>query len=704
MPSQAVAPLPAIEPESYSPRVATSDEANRALALYDQIAPATGELTPTQRGAAIREIVKRTGMALRTVQRHVKAYNAHGLEGLMRKRPSTAGEARCAVSIAFDRAFIAAGHSPALLPDLGDHVDQVLKGLWKSRAADAGENDVRQLADFLLWERCAEIGAAMPKHACKIGRRRVRQWRHYSIVNMRNNDAKAFRNTLPAITRDWTGLDPMQIVVADVKHLDVMVTRENGAKAYPKLIGFMDGGTGRIFSYLVLCPERRSITQKLVIEAFIAMANDHDWGLPRQLYLDNGSEFGGLDRIIPALALINGEDGREIVRAQPYNAQAKPIEGLFARLDRYCFSSLPGYTGGDRTNKKTQNDGREPDAWTGTWESFVATVGGLIDYYHQREIGGQWQGRSPNQLFAEKIGRGWRPIHAKPFALEIAFCERKTVKLSKFGLRHAKVRYWHPEFAALPGRSELELLLPWREGEEPIAMLPNGRPVKLTEDYPYPANDFSGGADTGRRKQSYKRAVARPDDELEAIDPTEVKLRMARDASKPAIPGRPRYLDQGASIHELAPAGRLIENNPTPEIDEAARQREAEKRRTERLIRAQKAKGQQVDNALSERCHLALAGSRDNQPVATALLPEREAMPYIETSVLRRMVARMQKTHDRRRASFFVGPPGIGKSTAIEAFRAANPQNVAVTQILKRGVTGPRNIAAALACSAFVHR
>ncbi len=50
----------------------------------------------------------------------------------------------------------------------------------------------------------------------------------------------------------------------------------------------------------------------------------------------------------------------------------------------------------------------------------------------------------------------------------------------------------------------------------------------------------------------------------------------------------------------------------------------------------------------------------------------------------------MQRTHDRRRASFFVGPPGIGKSTAIEAFRRANPGVVAVVKVMKRGLTGPQ--------------
>ncbi len=62
----------------------------------------------------------------------------------------------------------------------------------------------------------------------------------------------------------------------------------------------------------------------------------------------------------------------------------------------------------------------------------------------------------------------------------------------------------------------------------------------------------------------------------------------------------------------------------------------------------------------------------------------------IPTRILTQTVPFMQDTHARRRASFFVGPPGIGKSTAINAFAAANPGEVMVQKISKRGVTGPQ--------------
>lgn len=63
---------------------------------------------------------------------------------------------------------------------------------------------------------------------------------------------------------------------------------------------------------------------------------------------------------------------------------------------------------------------------------------------------------------------------------------------------------------------------------------------------------------------------------------------------------------------------------------------------------------------------------------------------YLDTSVKLRLGARMHRTHERRRASVFIGPAGIGKTTAADAFRRENPETVAYIQITKRGVTGPQ--------------
>ncbi|MDZ4373397.1 MAG: ATP-binding protein [Phenylobacterium sp.] len=57
---------------------------------------------------------------------------------------------------------------------------------------------------------------------------------------------------------------------------------------------------------------------------------------------------------------------------------------------------------------------------------------------------------------------------------------------------------------------------------------------------------------------------------------------------------------------------------------------------------------------------------------------------FVPLSVTRRLIARMEATHQRRRISVFSGPPGIGKTTAIDRFRAENPGSVAVVKVARR--------------------
>jgi len=57
---------------------------------------------------------------------------------------------------------------------------------------------------------------------------------------------------------------------------------------------------------------------------------------------------------------------------------------------------------------------------------------------------------------------------------------------------------------------------------------------------------------------------------------------------------------------------------------------------------------------------------------------------FVSTSIARRLIARMQATHERRRISVFSGPPGIGKTTAVDEFVRRRPGQVAVVKIARR--------------------
>lgn len=56
---------------------------------------------------------------------------------------------------------------------------------------------------------------------------------------------------------------------------------------------------------------------------------------------------------------------------------------------------------------------------------------------------------------------------------------------------------------------------------------------------------------------------------------------------------------------------------------------------------------------------------------------------YVPTVVARTILSRMQIVHKSRRIAIFSGPPGIGKTTAINEFVAANPGQAEVVTIRK---------------------
>jgi hypothetical protein len=378
------------------------------------------------RNTAVRSAAVAAGVSARTLYRWLGRYEQSGIRGLGRDRARNGDAPRVQVSRRFDRAFLKAGHGETALAEIAQELDQALKGLWASRAEQAGALEVKRLAEFLLLQICERRRTAVPADCQQLSRRRVERFAHYRVVNQRRNDRKAFDDAKPRIRRDWTGLAPMERVIADVKHLDIIVRRPDGSAAWPKIVAFMDAGTGRVFVHPLLLERSEGVRQEHVIEAFLAMVADPAWGFPQGLYLDNGAEFGALVKIDRALQSLNAPGVRTIIYARPYNAAAKPIESLFARLDRYVFGLLPGYAGPNRMAKKTQAVGKPPAPYPGDWDRFCATVLELIQAHNLRPVGGAWAGRSPQAWFSEKVEAGWRPTAVEASALDAAFAEELT--------------------------------------------------------------------------------------------------------------------------------------------------------------------------------------------------------------------------------------------------------------------------------------
>ena len=140
------------------------------------------------RSNAIALAAEATGRSPRTLYRWLRRYEAHGLRGLAHKRPSNAGHARVLVSRPFDRAWLVQGGSLEGLEDIAAELAKALKGLWASRAEQAGAPEIRRLAEFLLLELTEAHGLKLPPEALRLSRRTVERFAAYRVVNQRRND------------------------------------------------------------------------------------------------------------------------------------------------------------------------------------------------------------------------------------------------------------------------------------------------------------------------------------------------------------------------------------------------------------------------------------------------------------------------------------------------------------------------------------
>ncbi|MFC7663317.1 hypothetical protein ACFQWF_12070 [Methylorubrum suomiense] len=122
----------------------------------------------------------------------------------------------------------------------------------------------------------------------------------------------------------------MGLVLGDVHHTDTLIERADGTTATPKLIAWKDVGTRRVRWDVVLCDAGTSIRNADLIASFLNMVRDPAWGMSAMLYLDNGSEYLFAEFLKDAMQLtgFRGElldHGSPIVKARPYNAQAKGL-------------------------------------------------------------------------------------------------------------------------------------------------------------------------------------------------------------------------------------------------------------------------------------------------------------------------------------------------------------------------------------------
>lgn len=389
---------------------------------------------------------KRCAIGLSTLQGWLKTLEEKGEQGLHRKTREEASP-RVYISRAWDDACPLPLTKKA---EIAAHMSQHVASLWKEGAP--GWPRVNQLAapELLDHSRAAGWNDATLEN-CTPGRAFVEKMRSYSLVAIKEKNAKLFYDKYtPRIQRHRNGYNPGDIVIGDVHPMDV-VREIDGRMVHARLISWLDVATYDIFVSVVFLEPGKGIRQEDIAKSFVDMVLA--WGLPRQLRLDNGKEYkwdammegfktlAGLvsnyqDFVVSLLekdefnTLVDIKKFSAISRARPYNAAAKQIEHVFGILEYFFFAMMPGWIGGDRMNKRTQNVGQDPAAHTGTEEKFLADLNECLALYRNTNQGDS----SPNDKTRKAMAEGWQAIGVAREDLIYAFSETKKYKVKPGGI------------------------------------------------------------------------------------------------------------------------------------------------------------------------------------------------------------------------------------------------------------------------------
>ena len=482
-----------------------------------------------------------------TLYNWVNAFEAEGLNGLIRKRRNDTGAKRQQVTRAWDKFFTAHIDATAQAK-VSDELTTYIRSLWAS-----GERGWRSISeksttrlielsrdlrvvsfDALELGRCGDTAKALTQFGvCHVNRRKVEGEREYRIIAVQNKDNAVFQDKyMPSIRRDYSDLMPRQIVVGDVHPVDIMMHRPDGTVVYPKAIAWYDVATNEIHMTFVLLEPKEGIRREHVAMSFQAMVDE--WGLPQMLYLDNGSEYnwdamiGGFTQLSkltgggikvydlegsPEVAQRVQQSREAITRSRPYNAKGKPgIEGAFGNLEQVFFATIPGWTAGDRMNKKTHAKGKDPIAFKGDASAFLETAGQALEWYHKRPQYGRLSGRSPNECLRGFIDEGWgKTALSRPEVLALAFSEEiervpDRGRVSYTPRRGETIHYYADELLGYDRR--ITLRVPAFNPEFVFCFDGDELICQAFPERAYGVLDPRGAEEVNRRGKAFRRQIA----------------------------------------------------------------------------------------------------------------------------------------------------------------------------------------------------
>lgn len=502
---------------------------------------AAGPKCSAERAARVAELAaelrypsgKRVGRLVGpgTIRGWVTAYEREGLTAIKRKERTDRGASRVIAWAAWDAAMADARVPADRQRKIAAFLDKQVRSFWASGAASAS---VIQFAMVPVCQDVAETnGVSLDPAAmallCRVPLHYIgaRERRRARIAHIRKADAGQWAaRFVPRIRRHRDGLRPMDLVAADVRHSDILYRRPDGSRATAKMVAFLDLATNRLFARAYLLPPGEMIRREHVLESLRDMMADPAWGVPRCLYLDNGGEFRvgaaaeDLAHIADMVRRIGavfearefedaaGEPG--VMNSEAYNPQSKVIESVFSAFTRSIEPNWPGFVGGNRMAKKTENQGRAPRPMPGDEAAILSAYGDMIALWNAKvQQAGAIKGRSPDEAFTGAVAEGWRAVTLDPAEFALAFGPDEPRTVQPGGELHIRNRIMrHDALVPLVGE-RVRVRLPILDASRVVVLADKGEPMCVaTEAERFGMRDLAGAGERKRRRRAASDAAS----------------------------------------------------------------------------------------------------------------------------------------------------------------------------------------------------
>jgi hypothetical protein len=558
-------------------------------------------LKSPERRAAIDDILSRpltdwegrpTTISERTLHRWLATYEQQGIAAFATRARADKGKAKVIISLTAENAIPFATEA---WERIAAELRRIINGHWKQGASlklIQGRANIlfRQLIEAEGFDHCHTL----PDETFIVPRRFIEaERRPMNVYATFTKDRKTYEDNRFRTQRSRASMMPMDWVIGDVHPVDIVCMREDGSTAHARMIAWLDGATNRLRFDLVLCEPGTGIRNADLVHSFCAMVTDPTWGMPKTLYIDNGQEYLFAENINDAMQLVaqlRGGDGRttRVVHARPYNASAKPIESMFSALEK-MLQDIPGHTGGDRMNKKTERVGRPTKAFPGTFDQLETIVRSRVLEMEVSPMRGALAGRSPRQVYEAAINAGWQPVAVDPNQIMTVFATDRVCKITKGVITFAGQRWVCDEMASY-FEDKIVARVPrfWPPNKLPLLHVKTRDLVGIAEPVGAFAFDDPAGAKLSSRMDGLRRkAIVAAGENVPDVDTVAIGLQVA------ALIPPARVAAPIARVSVSAEAAAVADSMAETPKARADRQREknlkAQRQQSERLARITRA-------------------------------------------------------------------------------------------------------------------